>query len=69
MKEQPNHQIYIRVLRDMGSEKRLRKAFELSEFSRSLFRQGLENRYPELPPGALAALYLERMEKARTRAD
>jgi len=34
IKERPNHKIYIQVLRQMSPEKRLLKAFELSEFTR-----------------------------------
>jgi hypothetical protein len=69
MKERPNHRIYIRVLRDMGPEKRLKKAFELSEFSRALTRQGLEHLHPDLEPDDLNRLYLDRLRKARDRAD
>lgn len=69
MKDRPNHVIYIRVLREMGPEKRLRKAFELSEFSRALTRRGLEHLHPELQRADLNRLYLDRMKKARGRAD
>ncbi|GAB6274285.1 MAG: hypothetical protein STSR0004_11480 [Peptococcaceae bacterium] len=48
IKERPNHKIYIRVLRQMTPEKRLLKAFELSEFTRQLFIHGLRKRYPNL---------------------
>jgi hypothetical protein len=69
MKERPNHKIYIGVLRDMGPEKRLKKAFELSEFSRALTRQGLERLHRDLEPDDLNRLYLDRLKKARNRAD
>jgi hypothetical protein len=69
MKESPNHHIYIRVLREMGPEKRLGKAFELSEFARALTRRGLEHLHPDLHPSDLDRLYLARMKKARDRAD
>jgi hypothetical protein len=69
MKQRPNHRIYIRVLQDMGPEKRLRKAFELSEFARALTRQGLQHLYPELPPDEIKRLYLDRMKTARDRPD
>jgi hypothetical protein len=69
MKERPNHRIYVQVLREMGPENRLRKAFELSEFSRALTKRGLENLHPELPPSDLNRLYLDRMKKARERAE
>ncbi len=69
MKPRPNHKIYIRVLREMGPEKRLKKAFELSEFSRSLLRQGLRSSNPEAGEAQLDQLYLARMAKARGRGD
>lgn len=53
----------------MGPENRLRKAFELSEFSRALTKRGLENLHPDLSPSELNRLYLDRMKKARERAD
>ena len=34
IKKRPNYKIYIQVLRQMSPEKRLLKAFELSEFTR-----------------------------------
>lgn len=69
MKERPNHQVHIRVLRQMGPENRLRKAFELSEFTRALTRRGLEHLHPDFEPADLNRLYLDRMKKARDRAD
>lgn len=69
MKRHPNHQVYIRVLRDMGPQNRLKKAFELSEFTRALTRRGLENLYPELAPSDVNRVFLKRMEKARDRAE
>jgi hypothetical protein len=69
MKARPNHRIYVQVLREMGPEKRLKKAFELSEFSRALTKRGLETLHPELPSSDLNSLYLDRMQKARERAE
>jgi hypothetical protein len=53
----------------MGPEKRLEKAFELSEFARALMRRGLEDLHPELAPSDLKRVYLDRMKKARERAE
>ena len=69
MKAKPNHRIYIQVLRRMGPEGRLRKAFELSEFSRALFRRSLETAHPDLDDEALHRLYLERLRKAQDRPE
>lgn len=46
LKERPNHAAYLEVLRRMTPEQRLTKAFELSEATRALFRQGLRERFP-----------------------
>lgn len=61
MKERPNHRRYIEVLRSMTPEQRLRKAFELSEFSKTLFVQGLRCRHPALGPEAFAELVRARL--------
>lgn len=67
MKERPNHRRYIEVLRSMTPDQRLRKAFELSEFSRALFVQGLRTRHPDLGPGEFAELLRSRLDKRHNR--
>jgi hypothetical protein len=67
IKPRPNHAIYIRVLRSMTPEQRLQKALELSEFSRSLFLQGLRKRFPDLSEDEFQKLYLKRLEKCHNR--
>lgn len=59
IKERPNHKIYIRVLRQMSPEKRLLKAFELSEFAKGLFIHGLRKRYPDLSEEKLKKIILK----------
>ena len=44
-KQRPNHQRYLQVLRSMTPEQRLLKAFEMSAFTKALFREGLRKRY------------------------
>ncbi|MFQ5456737.1 MAG: nucleotidyltransferase domain-containing protein [Nitrospirota bacterium] len=63
IKDQPNHAIYIRTLRQMSPEARLLKAFELSEFSKRLFLHGLHKRFPELSQEDIRRIYLERLKK------
>jgi len=63
IKPRPNHKIYIEVLRRMTPEQRLNVAFDLSEFSRSLFKQGLRERFANLSEEEFHALYLERLAK------
>ncbi len=66
-KERPNHARYIRILRRMTPEQRLLKAFELSEFSKALFVEGLRKRHPELSEEAFHKLLLERLAKCHNQ--
>ena len=66
-KPQPNHGVYLDILRRQTPDQRLAKAFELGEFSRSLFREGLRQRFPHLSDDELQHLYLERLEKCHNR--
>ena len=67
IKNRPNHKIYIQVLRRMSSETRLRKAFELSEFSMQLFIHGLHKRFPNLSGEEFKKILLERLNKCHNR--
>lgn len=62
-----DHVRYIRVLRSLGPQKRLHKAFELSALGKHLFMQGLRARFPDLPEEELKKLYLERIAKCHNR--
>ena len=66
-KPQPNRQQYIQTLRGMTPAQRLAKAFELTEFTRRLFRAGLRKRHPGLTDEQLHRLYLERLAKCHNR--
>ena len=66
-KPRPNHKIYLEILRRMTPEQKLLKAFELTEFSRQLFRQGLRNLHPEMHEEELRTLYLARLEKCHNQ--
>ena len=67
VKTKPNHKKYILVLRQMTPEKRLLKAFELSEFARELFIHGLHKRFPNLQNEEFKEMLLERLEKCHNR--
>ena len=67
IKPQTNHEIYVAALRRMTPEQRLLKAFELGQFSRDLFREGLRQRFPDATDEQLHVLYLERLEKCHNR--
>ena len=66
-KPRPNRARYIETLRRMTPEQRLLKAFELTEFSRALFKQGLRNRFPEKSESEIHQLYLERLATCYNR--
>jgi hypothetical protein len=57
--------VYLRVLRGLTPEQRLRKAFELSDFSRALFREGLRMRFPDASAEALAQLERDHIDRCR----
>ena len=67
IKKHPNHKIYIKVLRQMSPEKRLLKAFELSEFANQLFIHGLRKRFPNLQEEEFKKIFLERLDKCYNR--
>ncbi len=62
-KPRPQHEAYLRILRAMATQERLQKAFELSAFTKTLFKQGLRQRFPELSEADLHRLYLDRLAK------
>jgi hypothetical protein len=66
-KPRPNHAVYLRVLRGMSPEARLRKAFELSAFAQALFRAGLRHRFPHLAEPELERLVRDRLERCHNR--
>ena len=66
-KPRPNHAVYVRVLRAMTPEQRLRKAFELGATARAMFEHGLRRRFPELGDAVLAALVRERLDRCHNR--
>ena len=67
IKKNPNHKIYLDVLRRMTPEQRLLKAFELSDFSKKLFIHGLRKRFPDLSDEEFKTLLLKRLEKCHNR--
>jgi hypothetical protein len=66
-KQRPNHRIYIQTLRNMSPEQRLLKAFELSEFAKQLFAEGLRKRHPDLSDDDFKALLRKHLDKCHNR--
>ena len=67
IKKNPNHKIYLQVLRQMSPEQKLLKAFELTEFTRDLFLHGLRKRFPASSEEDLKKLFLERLDKCHNK--
>ena len=62
-----NHRAYLEVFQRMRLEQRIANAFELSEITRSHFRQGLRERFPDLPAEQYRVLYLEWLKLCHNR--
>jgi hypothetical protein len=67
MKQHPNHRLYIQALRRMSPQTRLLKSFELSQFCRELFLQGLRKRFPHASDDEVKKIYLDRLSKCHNR--
>ena len=67
IKKGPNHKIYIKILRKMSIEKRLLKAFELSDFANQLFIHGPRERFPNLTAEEFRKMLFKRLEKCHNR--
>ena len=63
----PNHAVYLKTLRSMTPDQRLRKAFELGATARALFEHGLRCRFPDLDEPALRRLVHERLDRCHSR--
>lgn len=59
--------VYLQALERLGPEGRLRKAFELSFFSKELFLTGLQTQFPKKSDREIRTLYLERLTKCYNR--
>ena len=67
IKEKQNHERFLKVVRAMTEEQRLLKSFELSDLTRTLFKQGLRERFPDLSEADFKKLYFERLELCHNR--
>jgi hypothetical protein len=66
-KPRPNHQLYLEILRSMTPEQKLLKIFELSEFSKALFTEGLRQRFPNATEEEFHRILFDRLEKCHNR--
>ncbi|MDO8682494.1 MAG: hypothetical protein Q7N50_03315 [Armatimonadota bacterium] len=51
----------------MTPDERLLKAFELSDFTRALFLDGLRQRFPDKSEEEIKKIYLKRLDKCHNR--
>lgn len=66
-KPRSNHRLYIETLRKMTPSEHLHKAFELSEFTRLLFKEGLRQRFSDKSEEEIHVLFLKRIQKCYNR--
>ena len=66
-KPRRDHELYIQMLRRMTPGQRLAKTFDLSEFARRLFADGLRNRFPHLSEEDFQKLLRARLDKCHNR--
>lgn len=62
-----SRQVYIDTLRSMTPEQRLKKAFELSEFTKQLSICGFRKIHPGLPAAEFRKVFLEHIGKCHNR--
>jgi len=55
------HREYIKILKNMTPQKRLQRALELSDLTKSLFITGLKMRYPNYSEEDIKNLYIEKI--------
>ena len=67
MKNYENKQRYHGILKAMSPEKRLMKAFELSELANASFKAGLRNKYRDMPEEEFHRLYIEKRLKCHNQ--
>jgi len=58
-----SHREYIKIIRRLTPEEKLKKCFELNELTKQLFLTGLKNRFPNLSQEEIKKLYLKRINK------
>jgi len=66
-KPRPNHRAYLQILRSMTPGQKLQKVFEMSDWSKALFREGLRKRFPDATEAELHRIFLDRLEKCHNR--
>jgi hypothetical protein len=60
---------YLEILRGMRPQERLQKAFELGEFTKQLFIQGLRTRFAGVSPEEFQKILRDRLAKRHNSAE
>jgi hypothetical protein len=66
-KPRPNEGRYIAVLRSMSAEERLAKVFELSDWGKRVFKDGVRSRNPNASEEEVHRLFLEGLAECHNR--
>jgi hypothetical protein len=67
LKPDPSHQAYLKALQKMTASERAAKAFELSEMTKQLFKEGLRRRFPHYSPSELHRVFLEGLARCHNQ--
>ena len=59
LKTQTNRKLYIDIIKKMSAEDRLKKTFELSQMTKTLFYESFKQKYAHLEPKTLHQKYME----------
>jgi hypothetical protein len=62
-----SHLVYINILKKMSPQQRLLKSFELTDFGKTLFLEGLKERHSCLGDMEIRKIYIERLIKCHNR--
>ena len=67
LRDSDSASLYRKILQKMTPEQRLLKAFELSEFTKQLFKCGLKKRYPDLDEKEFQKIFISEFIKCHNR--
>jgi hypothetical protein len=62
-----DRQTYLRTLARMTASQRVMKAFELSDMTKQLLRDGLRKRFPDKSDAELHEIYLARLDRCHNQ--